>query len=345
MPASTSGRQKRTRSRALRIVGLILKIAVSTACLVYVFRWLGDVGDAVEPDGLLRRWSWLVAGLLCAGISIGLEAWRWRVMLTAQGLDVSWLRVVYVCLVGLGVGLVSLGAIATDGTKLLMLCRQFPDRKVAVGISIAADHIAGAVISLAFALAFTVTAFTKLNATGIEARALLIFAGFAFGGMLMMVVVLSWLTSPPMRRFAAKILPRLLGNDTTQSTMAAYDLLRTRWPATLKAIALSVPMLTAYFAVFFCGLRAAGGEVGFGSVLAAMPVVDLVASMPVSLAGLGVREGAFGVLMETLTGVAPAMAAVGSLIGFGMTAFWGAIGGLWLLRRGDSVKIDTEIEN
>ena len=62
-------------------------------------------------------------------------------------------------------------------------------------------------------------------------------------------------------------------------------------------------------------------------MLGLMPAVDFAASLPVSVSGLGVREG---LLVEWLP-IGSVQALALSLLGFAAIGLWGLIGGLWLL--------------
>jgi hypothetical protein len=62
-------------------------------------------------------------------------------------------------------------------------------------------------------------------------------------------------------------------------------------------------MHLAFFMSFYCGLRAVGGAAPVLDVLTAMPIVDMAASLPVSISGLGVRERTFEALLSGIAGV------------------------------------------
>jgi uncharacterized membrane protein YbhN (UPF0104 family) len=78
-------------------------------------------------------------------------------------------------------------------------------------------------------------------------------------------------------------------------------------PARAAAIIISsLVAQVAYFIAVFVIARATGAEIGFMQLLTVLPVIALVASLPLSVGGWGIREGAFvyglgllGVPMET----------------------------------------------
>jgi len=71
---------------------------------------------------------------------------------------------------------------------------------------------------------------------------------------------------------------------------------------------------------------------GFRDVFSIMPIVNTLTALPISFAGIGIRESLFQVLLKDLCGFAAGLgAAIGSL-GFAMRAVWGLPGGVLLLR-------------
>jgi glycosyltransferase 2 family protein len=65
--------------------------------------------------------------------------------------------------------------------------------------------------------------------------------------------------------------------------------------------------------------------------MAAMPIVDSLAGMPVSFAGLGVREKTFEALMGALSGMGESAAISAALAGWLMQVFWAILGGVFFL--------------
>ena len=102
-------------------------------------------------------------------------------------------------------------------------------------------------------------------------------------------------------------------------------------------------MLGCYFSSYYCGMRAVGGNAGYGQVMSAMPVIDSISGMPVSIAGVGVREKLFETLMHDLAGIPPETAVAASLAGFACNAAWALLGALFFLKKRDRLsKRDIE---
>ena len=103
---------------------------------------------------------------------------------------------------------------------------------------------------------------------------------------------------------------------------------RATWHGLMIAGCRSVPVWMAYCGIFYCAARAFGVVVplaGFAQVIA---IADGVASLPVTIAGLGVREQAFRIMLEKWYGVPAAAAVATSLTGFSLSLIWVAVGAL-----------------
>jgi hypothetical protein len=122
-----------------------------------------------------------------------------------------------------------------------------------------------------------------------------------------------------------------------------YDIYRKNWRLALGGLAISFAMLAAYFSSYYCGLRAVGGDASYGTVICAMPVIDSICGMPISIAGVGVREKLFEVLLHDLAGVAPESAVAASLAGFACNALWALLGALFFLKKRDRISV-SELE-
>lgn len=115
---------------------------------------------------------------------------------------------------------------------------------------------------------------------------------------------------------------------------------RRHWPRMIEALFNTVLAHILYFLTFYCAARALGAFGGPGGkpwsgcwdVFCIMPIVNTLTALPISFAGIGIRESLFQVLLKDLCGIPGGVgAAIGSL-GFAMRAVWGLPGGALLLR-------------
>jgi uncharacterized membrane protein YbhN (UPF0104 family) len=239
--------------------------------------------------------------------------------------------------------LASVSGLGGDAARVILLMRDHPGRKLVIAMAVTADHLAG-LVSIAL-LFFIISAarFDALAAPSALGRGVIHFAWFYLGGGLAMVALIFICASPPVHR-------RIHGNDRfarwpmMRRIPELYDVYRKNWRHALAGLAVSFMMSGAYFSSYYCGMRAVGGTAGYGAVVSAMPVIDAISGLPVSIAGVGVREKLFEVLMRDLAGVVPETAVAASLAGFACNALWAVLGALFFLKKRDRLDV-AELES
>ena len=292
----------------MRLVSVWLLKAACTAAL------LGWLLSRPEVRGGLQSLShftptWLLAGFFMAGTSQLFTAWRWHVCLQTAGTPLPFESVLRLTLISTAAGFLSIGTLGTDAARVALAARRCPGQKAALLGSIGLDHASAVPAFTGMALVVLSTAGVQFNAgpwTGLVVLASV--AGFILIGLIL-------------RRFRPALHDRLLAFFLEAKTRSGV----------LKAALLSVPVMFTHYAVFFCAARALNVIVPPVPFAAAAATADLVASLPITIAGLGVREKAFETLLGLWHGVPAASSIALSLAGLGLILFWGLIGAICFL--------------
>jgi uncharacterized membrane protein YbhN (UPF0104 family) len=104
------------------------------------------------------------------------------------------------------------------------------------------------------------------------------------------------------------------GRDKLIEISAAYHLYAHHWRATLVAFGASLVAHLATFATFLCAAYALGARVPVVDFFAVMPVERTISALPISFAGIGLREKVLQIMLSGLCGVPEAKAIlIGSL--------------------------------
>ena len=314
----------------------LLKLALTAACLWWALSKVDWRNSVLTQPGAID-FRWLFAGAIFAGMTVVLTALRWLAFLDAQSLRIPVARAVELTMIGNLFNLVSFGGIGGDASRVILLNRDRPNNKVLITMTILMDHLMGLV---ALALVFFVISAVRFDALAEQSRLgkeVIRFAWVMLGGGLSIVVLIFVCASPPVhRRIHAN--GRFDRFPLMRQMPEIYDVYRRKWRHMLVGLLLSLVLLATYFASFWCGLRAVGGTASAGTIFAAMPVIDSICSMPVSVGGVGVREKLFEVLLKDLAGV-PATVAVGaSLAGFACNVLWALVGALFFLKPKDRIR-------
>src|SRR5207244_10119692 len=107
---------------------------------------------------------------------------------------------------------------------------------------------------------------------------------------------------------------RFPGRDKLIEIFAGYPLYAHHWRATLVAFGASVVAHLATFTTFLFAAYALGVRVPLVDFFAIMPVERTISALPISFAGIGLREKILQIMLNGLCGVPEANAIlVGSL--------------------------------
>ncbi len=282
--------------------------AVGTAGLL---TWLLSRQEVRDGLGSLSRLTpaWLAAGFGMAGISQLFTAWRWHVCLRTAGTPLGFGTVFRLTLISTAAGFLSIGTLGADAVRVALAARRHPGQKAALLGSIGMDHMSAAPTLVGMALVALSTAGLSIHAGPWSAVAgLAAVAGFILIGLVL-------------RRFQPALHDRLRNFLLEARTRRGLA----------KAALLSVPVMLTHYAIFFCAARALDVVVHPVPFAAAAATADVVASLPLTIAGLGVREKAFETLLGLWQGVPAASAIALSLAGLGLILGWGLAGAICFL--------------
>ncbi|WP_411827540.1 lysylphosphatidylglycerol synthase transmembrane domain-containing protein [Luteolibacter sp. AS25] len=320
-------------STHLKTAGLLLlKIAGTTLFLWWAFSQIEDKQLLYENfQRAIKSPFWVTTGIGFAFLSIFTSALRWYFLLRAQSINESFLYILRLTLYGTFFNIASIGGAAGDAAKIVLLIRRFPEKKIPITVSVMIDHLIGFLSSSIIFLSFTWIFGAIEFATDATGRNTFIAATWFQAGALFVVLSSLFSCSPTMMNFGRKYLPLITKNRWVDSITAAIDLYRTGWKHALAALFVSFILSATFYLTFYAGIRSLGQEIQATTIMAVMPLVDVVTALPISISGLGVRERTFDFLLGKLTGIPTASAIAGSLIGFLFTLFWGLIGGLAII--------------
>jgi glycosyltransferase 2 family protein len=328
-----------TRVKAALI--FCLKLALTGLCLWWAFSQVKFNGSVFTRPGAID-YRWCLAGAALAGVSMSFLALRCWLFLRGQSISVSLGRMIELTMIDSLFSLASFSGLGGDAVRIILLMRDHPGKKLTIAMAVMADHLAGLVsLSLIF-FAISVARFDSIVNQSILGRGIIHFSWFYLGGGLAMVAMIFVCASPPVHR-------RIHGNGRfarwpmMKRIPELYDVYRRNWKFAIGGLVASFLMLITFFSSYYCGMRAVGGTADYGAVVSAMPVIDAISGLPISVAGVGVREKLFEVLLHDLAGVAPATAVAASLVGFACNVLWAVLGALFFLKKRDRVSV-AELE-
>lgn len=303
-----------------------LQAAITLALLYWIF------SDAQVREGVARvvqgaETSWLAWAVVVAGVSVLAGALRWHVFLRMMRFHIPLRQTVRISLISGFFNLFLFGSVGGDAAKVVCVNQLTPNRKSDALLTIVMDHMSGFLILLMMALAFTLMRYDYFMQTPLAAGmlwSLFVFMGVALLGIFACLIGARW-------RIADKIWMPEMARQKMREVDAAFSELTRQWRKSLAACLVSVVVTLTYFLTFyFAGLAVHGGT-SLAEILTVMPVIDVIAALPISVSGIGVREKSFEELLGVVAGVPIEKAVMISLAGFTASLFWSLIGGLVLL--------------
>jgi glycosyltransferase 2 family protein len=301
-----------------RTLLLVAKAATSILLLYLSLRWV-NVSALTERLSRLES-SWIVFALFLMMVQVVILAARWREVAAACGANLAFTSAVQISFIATFFNQVLPSTIGGDGVRIWLSARKGAGWARAT-YSVLIDRIVGV-----SALAFIVIACLPWTFELIRdpiARAILLVIGF---GAVVATFLFMFIGTRHRQFFDRWTLTR----HFSAASRAAVTLCGSvRSIGVIIACSLAIHLLTIIAA--WCCVRAIAAPVSFAQVLFLMPPVLLIATIPISIAGWGVRESSM-IVAFAYAGLAESNGLTLSIL-FGAASFVvGITGGvLWIL--------------
>ncbi len=306
-----------------KILAATFQIAVTLAVLYWVFH---DPQKRAQMAIALRsadyRW---IAGAIFAYLMVEVAAaFRWQVLLKVQRIHLSVPRVAGLFLIGMFYNQFLPGGTGGDIIKSYLLLKETPGKATGALLAVVFDRMVGLVALIAITGVLIGLRYEWL--TQLPETRNLVWVLFAVLGSAVLMLVTSFVVSG--FNFAHKLPQRFPGRETLIELSAAYHLYAHHWRATLAALGASVVAHLSTFATFLCVAYAFKARVPVLDFFAIMPVERTISSLPISFAGVGLREKIFQVMLNGLCGVPEAVAVLIGSMSFLVMLVCAAPGGI-----------------
>lgn len=306
----------------------VVRSAVSIAVLWYLFSKT-EFSAVFESMGSASAF-WLFMSFLLLGIGKLLTGYRWKVLLTAQGVDVPLRTLIASLFVGQFFNSFLPTNVGGDAVRALDLA-QYSKQGAKSLTSVVADRFIGVVALVAFGVG------ALLIALGIG-QDVTVFVWPIIISVLLCILAaviifnsfLSNLTEQLLNRVGMKKI-----SSKIRKMHESFQMLRGRRTLLvtfLISLALQANVITHYY---FISLSL-HSDISLLYYCLIIPIVLIVLLLPISINGIGLREGIFVFLLSGLGMTSPDAIAL-SWIAFAMAFSQGIIGGIIFALRGTSV--------
>lgn len=282
----------------------IVRLSISLGLLL----WLFHKADVRKVLFILKNFSfshWFLAlFLMIVGQSIC--AWRWKVIASAVEIRAPFRLFWAYYFVGCYFNLFLPGSITGDIVKGYLIA-QNDFSKLKVGYSIVGERIFGLAALVCLAMIGVLVASHLFPQT---IRHIILLSGALF----VTTFTLFPLWGKRLKHISSKKIP--------------LDFLNFWYPPVfLKAIAASLIFQTILSFMNYVLAKGLGLNINFCFFLVAIPIISVVTMLPITIQGIGIREGSFVYLLSSI-GISSAKALTLSLLSFSITIGIGVIGGI-----------------
>src|SRR6266481_4024216 len=283
-----------------KILITVFQLSVTIAVLYWVYH---DPNRRAQMVEALRNaeYRWVLLAILAYMIVEIAAAFRWHVLLKVQKIHLSLPRLLGLFFIGMFYNQFLPGGTGGDIMKSYYLLKETPDKKAGALLAVVFDRFIGLVALVAITVTLIGLRYDFLAQTA-ETRNLLWLLLFLLGTSVLTLI--STFVISGFNLFHS--LPeKFHGRDKLIEISAAYHLYAHHWRATLVAFGASLIAHLATFTTFLCAAYALG---------APMPVERTISALPISFAGIGLREKVLQIMLSGLCGVPEAKAIlIGSL--------------------------------
>jgi len=308
-----------------RRIGLILQILVSAAAIA----WLTRIVNWSQVWSHVRTMdpAWIAVGIVSFTPVIAIVSWRWRMLLMVHGVRLSFWRIFELTMIGQFFSALGVGTTGGDVIKIFYAARAVPQRRTAVAFTILLDRVIGLVALLLYGVALSVPNLTLLlstHGTKVATATFYLFAAIGVGCSFL-ACLLPFVMNMEKLYALVKKLPVV---HRGAKLFMAYEHSARAVGTNIMALIGSLPGHLFSTLMGYCVIKAMhlNPEPDFLTTFAIIAIVNMLIALPVSVAGLGVRESLY-IMFLGLLGVDKEHAFAFSITCFALSLFWSLIGG------------------
>lgn len=313
-----------------KILISVFQLVVTIFLLIWVFH---DPHQRAQMRDALASadYRWVGAGILAYLLVEAAAAVRWYILLRVQNIHLSWSRLSGLFMIGMFYNQFLPGGTGGDIMKSYLLLKETGGRKAGPLLAVIFDRFIGLVALVTITVTLVSLRFDLLWRTpvtvesGFTPRELLSALGILLGASISTLLASFIISGFNLFHLLPHKFP---GREKLIEISAAYQLYARHWIATLLAFGASLVAHLATFSTFLCVAYAFHTGVKPVDFFAVLPIERTLTALPISFAGVGLREQILQVLLSNLCGVAVPVAKLIGSMSFLIILFCCAPGGI-----------------
>ncbi len=310
----------------------LARLAIAAIVMTWLFRKMGVATLGQTLKDCAGQWYWLAAALALTLVPVLLCMARWKLILDAQGLLLSWLRTTSIFFIGLFFNAFMIGPTGGDIIKAYLTARETHQKKTEAVSTILIDRVIGMLMLALMTGGMILIRWNFLMEhpeTRRVAIPMLVVCLLLLGGGILAFSVHLFEKIPVLKRMTGH---RWMGRiaSLVERVYNAFYVCR-KHPRLLLQITLSsLTLQTCLVLVAALVGKALGLNVRFIDYLTFYPLVSMIGAIPVTPGGLGLREGA-SIHMWSVLAVSADKAFLLAFMPYLFLTAWGIPGGILFL--------------
>lgn len=307
-----------------------LNITIGILILGFLFTRV-PVKDVAQVISRSKPQLFLLS-LLIGVVSIAFTTLRWQVLLRYVGYRYNFMFLLKLGFISLFFNIYVPSGLAGDFARVMMLLKgkKFEDRKLAISnitASVITDRVSG-MVGLLFLATMSLFFYYRILA---DSRIIFI---FLLAGIIIILIFLVLFSRRVQRffknmlKFNSKFLDFI--KNTFKDLIDALHIYRKNYSVFIKVIPISILSHLCVILYFYTLSRSVEVDISFLKFVVFVPIIEIVASIPLSFGGVGIREAAT-ILLFGLQGVPASVAMSISLLSFALILILGLFGGITFL--------------
>jgi uncharacterized protein (TIRG00374 family) len=311
---------------------MVLRTAITLGILAYfgsTLHWAELVSRFLESKPF-----WLLIACLLFGATFLLASIRWWLLLKVQSIVLPLKTVTALVLIGQFFNSFLLGAMGGDAVKAVYLLRYSPQRRTHAALSIVMDRAMGLFALLCCALAILPWQLNVVMQRE-ESRMIVLALLVLFTIIVVGAICLALIPFHRLPGYLHQLWQRIPRHYVGELLVTGFRQHGKSLRLTLYAVVVSIVIQLLICTAGYCIALAIDLQATYAQMLTVMAIVICAISLPISIGGHGVREGAFvlmfavfGIItIDQQTGLGNEPAVLFSFLFFALLSVWSLIGG------------------
>ncbi len=276
-----------------KLVINLIKVSVTVIILYLIFKRF-QIGFDDIIASFKHQPGWFAVSFLMQIGAILFSILRWNVLLVGQNLIVPFPHIVKTFLVGRFLGTFTPTGVGLEAYKAYDIARYTGKTEASVSV-VLIEKMIGTFFSLGLLVLITLPFFTGK----IDVKFLYVFGAFF---VILLILALILLFTPALFRkilnFNFPMKSKI--EKPLNNLVEAFTIYSKKKKSLLTAILLGLVVYMFWFLTYFVNSLALGAGLALADVFKVGPMTQMITMIPLSIAGIGLREGAFMGLLDSL---------------------------------------------